>query len=77
MTNVYLAEDYHGCHYIFSTRALAEDWLAKELYDNFGDIDLNRPQFEVEEGETSHSIYFGGELVGAYERYEIDGPRIG
>lgn len=72
LSDVWLAEEYHGYHYIFSTRDIAETWLQKELYNSFGDIDLGRPEFDEHEDANNHGIYYEGELVGRYEKFVLD-----
>lgn len=68
MSEVWLAEEYHGCHFVFSTREKAEAWLQKELQASC----LATDELEDDEDANNHSIYCHGELVGRYEKFVLD-----
>jgi hypothetical protein len=69
-TYVWLAEEYHGYNFIFSTWDNAFAWLEKERQSVYED-DLDKLENDVEYGIHA-SIYLEGDLVGRIERQVLD-----
>lgn len=70
MKYVWLAEEYHGYNYIFTTWDKAFSWLEAEK-SSVCEEDLDSLEKDIEYGVHA-SIYLNGELVGSIERYTLD-----
>lgn len=69
MTEVWIATEYHGYHFVFSNEKLADRWLEGEISASC----LETDELEDNSDEWGRSVYCHGELVGRYERYVVDG----
>jgi viroplasmin and RNaseH domain-containing protein len=65
---VWLAEEYHGYHIVFSTREKAETWLENEIHNSCVETD----ELEDDSDANGRYVYCHGELVGRYEKFEVD-----
>lgn len=68
---VWLAEERHGYHYVFSSWDKAFAWLEKEKHDQCFEDEEDQLEKEIEYGVHA-AIYWEGELVGRIERQVLD-----